>query len=182
MTNKKLKSTEKKLKSLPTVNRKKTIFLGSLTATIIGITPYLFYMYESVPETKIWDTFLFTYNSTVYGDIHMVAWTLCGKLIPLLLLTIWFVSCRHWWHHAILIPMIMYIYQIAGFISSDTGFFDEFQLMHLVPVMAIIIPSIYLVRARLFNRLNTVDKSTQELEDELMFKPKTLWGKIKQYF
>ncbi|WP_452224512.1 hypothetical protein [Lacinutrix chionoecetis] len=182
MTNKKLKSTEEKSKFRSTVNRKKTIILGSFTATIIGITPYLFYTYEGVPETKIWNTFLFTYDSEVYQDAHMVAWTLCGKLTPLLLLLIWFFTCRHWWYHAILIPIIMYIYQIIGFISSDTGFFDEFQLMHLVPFMAVILPSIYLIRARIFDRLNSIDKTTQELEDELMLKPKNLWQKIKQFF
>ena len=52
----------------------------------------------------------------------------------------------------------------------------------MVPFMAIILPSIYLIRARIFNKINSVDKSIQELEDELTFKPKTIWGKIKQYF
>jgi hypothetical protein len=48
--------------------------------------------------------------------------------------------------------------------------------------MAIIIPSIYLIRAKLFNSINTINKTTQQLEDELAYKPKDIWEKIKQYF
>ena len=48
--------------------------------------------------------------------------------------------------------------------------------------MAIIIPSIYLLRAQMFNKLNTAGKTMEELEAEFMIKPKTFWGKIKQYF
>jgi len=67
-------------------------------------------------------------------------------------------------------------------LSVSKYFLDQDELIYLLPIMALVIPSIYLVRARIFNRINTVDKSTQELEDELTFRPKTLWGKIKQYF
>ncbi|WP_417290901.1 hypothetical protein [Corallibacter sp.] len=66
--------------------------------------------------------------------------------------------------------------------NDDLSYVDQFQLMHLLPIMAIVIPSIYLLRARMFDRLNTVDKSMEELEDEFKIKPTSLWGKIKQYF
>ncbi|RAJ11985.1 hypothetical protein [Olleya aquimaris] len=181
MDNKQQKSTVEKLKSQQTGN-KKIIITGSILATIIALTPYLFYIYESVPDQPIWDTFFYTFESKNIESAQIVVWTATGKLVPLLLLCIWFLTCRHWWHHALLVPIIMYAYQLLGFALSDTYLFDEFELIHMVPFMAIIIPSIYLIRARIFNRLNTVDQSIQDLEDELTFKPKTLWGKIKQYF
>ncbi len=34
----------------------------------------------------------------------------------------------------------------------------------------------------MFNKINYADKTMEELEAEFMIKPKTLWGKIKQYF
>ena len=67
-------------------------------------------------------------------------------------------------------------------INEYLKYVDKHQFKYLIFLMAIIIPSIYLVRARIFNRLNTVDKTIQDLEDELTFKPKTFWGKVKQYF
>lgn len=160
----------------------KTLIFGSLIATIIALSPYLFYLYESVPEQQIWDTFLFTYDSKAWEDANFAIWVLMQKVLPLLFLIIWFFTCRHWWYHALLVPISMYIYQIFGFFDQNITYFDEFQLMHLVPVMAIIIPSIYLIRAKMFDKLNTADKTLEELEEEFTVRPKTVWGKVKQYF
>ncbi|PKG51039.1 hypothetical protein CXF54_10335 [Olleya sp. 1-3] len=151
-------------------------------AIFIAVTPYLYSLYESVPETKVWHTFLFIYNSAHYEDANLAMWVLTGKLLPLILILLWFFTCRHWWYHALLVPIVMYSYQIIVFFNDEYTYIDEFQLFYLVPFMAVIIPSIYLVRARIFNRLNTVDKTIQDLEDELTFRPKTFWGKVKQYF
>lgn len=161
---------------------KNNFIKGSIIATIIALTPLLFQIYKSVPKTKVWDTFLFTYNSAYYEDANVAFWVLSGKLIPLILLIIWFFTCRHWWYHAIIVPITLYIYQAINAINDDIVFFDEVNFLDLLPVMIIIIPSIYLVRARIFYKLNTVNKTTQELEDELAFKPRTIWEKIKQYF
>ncbi|WP_299248148.1 hypothetical protein [uncultured Lacinutrix sp.] len=180
MTKQKQELTKEKSKYQLT--DKKHIIKGSVIATIIASTPLMFQFYKSVPDTKVWDTFLFTYTSIHYDDANVAIWVLSGKLIPLLLLIIWFSTCRHWWHHAIIVPIILYIYQTINSINDDLIFFDDLNSLHLLPVMAIIIPSIYLGRARIFNKLNTVDKTTQDFEDELTFKPKTLWGKIKQFF
>ena len=183
MDSKLLKSTRKKDQSLQTDrSNNKSLVLGSLIATFIAVSPYLFYLYESVPQVQVWDTFLFSYDSRGWGDANYSMWILTGKAIPLLLLVVWFFTCRHWWYHALLVPIAMYVYQIFGFLNDDLSYLDEFQLMHLVPVMAIVVPSIYLIRARIFDKLNTIDKTMQELEDELMIKPKGFWDKVKQYF
>jgi len=161
---------------------KKSLIIGSLVATILAITPYLFYLYESVPTSQVWDTFLFSYDSGGYKNANYVMWLFTGKAIPLLLLFIWFFTCRHWWYHVILVPIAMYLYQIFGIFSDSITFVDQFQLMYLVPVMAIVIPTIYLIRARMFDRINTANKSMEELEEEFRIKPKTIWDNIKQYF
>jgi hypothetical protein len=61
-------------------------------------------------------------------------------------------------------------------------FADENQIIYLLPVMAIVVPSIYLIRAQMFNKLNDADKTLEELEEEFMIKPKSFWDKVKQYF
>ena len=158
------------------------MILGSIIATLISITPYLFYLYESVPKTKVWNTFLFTYDSKYWEDVNYVAWILIGKLVPLYLLFLWFFTCRHWWFHALLVPIAMYVFQIVVMLNDDGKFIDEFQLVYMIPVMAIIIPSIYLIRAQIFNKINSANKSLEELEDEFKISPKNFWGKMKQYF
>ncbi len=158
------------------------MLIGSVIATLIAITPYLFYLYESVPETQVWDTFLFTYDSKSWGDANFVMWIFVGKLIPLLLITIWFFTCRQWWYHVLIVPMAMYIYQIFGLFNENIPYMDEFQLMHLVPIMAIVIPSIYLIRAQMFSSINDVNKSMEELEEEFKIKPKSFLQKLGDYF
>ncbi len=176
--------THQKLKEELTQFRltdKKSLIIGSIVATILAISPYLFYLYESVPATQVWDTFLFKFDAGLLEDSNYVMWMLTGKVIPLLFLTIWFFTCRHWWYHVILVPMSMYVFQITSIFYSTSNI-DEFQLMFLVPIMAIVIPTIYLIRAKMFDKINTVSKSMEELEEEFMIKPKNIWEKFKQYF
>lgn len=177
------KLIEKNSKSLTTDNtNNKSLLVGSIIATFIALSPYLFYLYESVPQDQVWNTFLFTYDSKLWEDANLAMWILTGKAIPLFFLLIWFFTCRHWWYHAILVPMAMYVYQIITFLNDDLHPVDEFQLIYLVPVMAIVIPSIYLIRARMFDKLNTANKTLEDLEAEFTVRPKTVWGKVKQYF
>lgn len=158
---------------------KKQLIYGSLIATLIAITPYLFYLHESVPNTPVWDTFLFTYESKYFNDVNYVMWIFTGKAIPLLLLFIWFFTCRHWWYHVLLVPISMYLYQIFSFFNDDFSYVDSLLLLHLIPIMAIVIPSIYLIRAKMFNKLNDVGKTMEELEEEFKIKPRF---RLRDYF
>ena len=154
---------------------------GTFVSIILAIVPFLFSLHESVPKAKLWNTFLFTYDSKAWGDANLVMWIFTGKAIPLLLLFLWFFTCRHWWYHALLVPIVMYIYQVFDLFLQDGGL-DELQVIYLLPIMAVIIPSIYLIRAKVFNKINDADKTIEELEEEFMIKPTTMWAKVKQYF
>ena len=48
--------------------------------------------------------------------------------------------------------------------------------------MALIIPSIYLIRAKVFDKINDADKTMQELEDEFKIRPKGFANKLRDYF
>ncbi len=181
MDNKQQKS-KKGLLKYQVNSDKKNLVLGSVIATLIAITPYLFNLYESVPHVKVWNTSFFVYESKYYESVFVLAWTLANKLIPLFLIFIWFFTCRHWWFHALLVPLAMYVYQIIVVLNDDLSFADDNQLIYLIPVMAIVIPTIYLIRARIFNKINDANKTMQELEDEFKLSPKNFWGKIKGYF
>lgn len=185
MNSKQLKLTKESSKSHLKSNGyvvSKRILNGLLIGTFIALTPYIYYSYESVPDTKIWDTFLFTYDSNYYESVNMAAWALVGKFVPLCLLFLWFFTNRHWWYHALLVPIAMYIFQLFNVINDDLTFIDEYQLLYLVPIMAIVIPSIYLIRAKMFNKINEADKTLEDLEEEFMIKPKSFFGKLSNYF
>ncbi len=164
-----------------TVNkRSKSLIVGSIIATLIAITPYIFYLYESVPDEKIWNTFLFTFESHYYLDANAAVWVFMMKVIPLYLLFIWFFTCRHWWYHVLIIPIAMFVFQFVSALNAETDYLDEFQLMYLIPIMALVIPSIYLIRAKMFNRLTS--QNMQDIEDEYRLGPKSIWDKVKEFF
>ena len=178
-----LKSKKRKENSFLTDRKiSRSAIVGSIIGTLIASTPILFSLHESVPAEKVWDTFLFTYDSNVWDDAQYAMWVFTGKFIPLFLLLLWFFTNRNWWYHALIVPIAMYIFQIFVTFFAESQRFDEFQIVYMLPIMGIVIPSIYLIRAKMFNQINDAGKSMQELEEEFMMKPKGVWGKVKQYF
>ena len=178
------KSKRRKESSFQTGNSKltKSAVVGSIIATVIASTPLLFSLHESVPDEIIWDTFLFTYESGLWESAQYAMWVYTGKLLPLILLLIWFFTNRHWWYHALLVPIVMYAFQITTTYNAELLYTDENQILVLLPVLVIVVPSIYLIRAKMFSKINDADKTLEELEEEFMIRPKTIWGKVTQYF
>ena len=177
------KLKKQKLESLVKAKSKKDLIIGSLIATFIAISPYLITLWEGVPSgTKTWDTFLFSYTTTYYEDIQTLVWTLLTQLVPFILLLIWIFTCRQWWYHVILVPIAMYAYEIITIFNDDLEFSGKFLILYLLPVMAIIIPSIYLLRARMADKIDDATKTYEELEDELTHESKGFFGKLSDYF
>ncbi len=160
----------------------RSAIVGTILATIIVSTPLFYSLHESVPSTKVWNTFLFTYESGFWEEAQYAMWVYTSKFIPLILLTIWFFTCRHWWYHAILVPIVMYAFQAVTSWNSEAGNIDEGTFVVLLPILVLVVPSIYLIRAKMFYKINDADKTLEELEEEFMIKPKSVWGKVKQYF
>jgi len=178
------KSKKREESSFQGANNKlsRSAIVGTILATIIASTPLLFSLHESVPTKAVWNTFLFTYESGVWEDAQYAMWVYTSKFIPFILLIIWFFTCRHWWYHAILVPIIMFAFQAVNTWNGEAGNIDEGTFVVLLPILVLVVPSIYLIRAKMFNKINDADKTLEELEEEFMIKPKTLLDKVKQYF
>lgn len=151
------------------------LFIGGVIVLIISSTPFLFYAYESFPEVKIWETSFFTLK-TSYESVAHLAWYFSGKAIPLILLFIWFFTCKHWWHWIILVPIAMYAFQLWGIINENAGL-DELELYYIIPLMMILVPFVYLIRAKLFNDVRGNDLKTFEKD---LLEKKSFWQQIKE--
>ncbi len=157
---------------------KKSLVSGGLVVLLIAITPFIFYSYKSFPDNiKSWETFVFTINTNFYS-VYDLAWYFVGKFVPLYLLLLWFFTCKHWWHWIILVPISMYAFQLWGIINESKNL-DELELYFILPLMAVLIPAVYLIRAKLFSRLNDNDLKSfeQELSEE-----KNTWQQIRDLF
>ena len=160
-----------KFKNKPsTEGRSGFLLLGSIIAIFIAFSPYLFYMYEIFPDAHVWENSFFTYESKYYLNVTTAMWTYFGKITPLFLLLIWFFTCKHWWYHTILVPTVMYAYQlIVAFYEDaymDTSIFmDTNQLIYLAPFFIVILSIVYLIRIKVFDRIYGIDLSEIEQEN-----------------
>ncbi|EDM44570.1 hypothetical protein SCB49_13400 [unidentified eubacterium SCB49] len=156
---------------------KKSLILGGLIVLFIASTPIFFYTYKSFPNDQVWETFIFSLHTSFPSWINFAYFTI-GKLIPLSLLFIWFFTCKHWWHWIILVPISMYSFQLWGILNESNGI-DEVELIYIIPLMVVIVPIVYLIRARLFNSVRGNDLKT--FEEELR-KKQSIWGTIIDLF
>lgn len=151
--------------------KSKSLWIGSIVAIIIALTPYIFYTYKYFPPGNTVDLFFFTYESKYQLSITTVMWLFMAKFIPLLLLVLWFLTCKHWWYHVLLIPIAMFTFQIVSLIYEDR-FIDEIELYWLLPVMTIVIPFVYFIRVKLFDKhvlgidLEAMDKELKAYKEK----------------
>ena len=133
---------------------RKRILIESVIAFLIVLAPFLFKVYEYFPSTED-ETVEFmgiVLDSNGWPDLSTYIWFLSSKIIPLYLLCIWFFTCKHWWYHIILIPIIMYSFQLFEDLSDNDGFVDTENLMWLLPVCIVVIPFVYFIRLKLYDK------------------------------
>jgi len=138
------------------------LLAGSLVAVILATTPYFFYTYEVVPNTEVWDNFFFTYRSEYYLKAQVSFWIIMAKFIPFYLMVIWFLTCKHWWYHTILIPMAMFGFQMFSAIQDDMIMDEGDELAYIVPVVIASLSMSYLARTKVFDKINNIDISEIE--------------------
>jgi hypothetical protein len=150
------------------------LLLGSVIAFLIAFSPYIFYLYEIFPDGPVWENSYFIYESKYYRSVAVAAWTYLGKTTPLFLLLIWFLTCKHWWYHTILIPIAMYAFQLVVAFYEDAYmdkaiFMDIDGLIYLAPFFLIILVVVYLVRIKIFDRVYGIDLSELNETDISIF-------------
>lgn len=158
-------------------DKKKFTIGGGIVVLLIAISPYVLVVYENFPISQDW-RFLGIDFTTQYQTYQHFIWFLTSKTVPLYLLLIWFFTCKHWWHWIILIPIAMYFFQTWGILNQSLNL-DEVELFYMIPVMMVIVPMVYLIRAKVFNRMR--GDNLREFEEELKQK-RTIWDELKDLF
>lgn len=151
---------------------KKRIVIESFVAFLIILAPFIFKAHEYFPEDESVETIKFLWFEFGKGgflNIEIHAWFLVGKLIPIYLLLIWFLTCRHWWYHIILIPLLMYSFQLFENYQSDDYIVDSQNLMWLLPICVIIIPFVYFIRLKLYDKhVHGIDLEAMDTELKIL--------------
>ncbi|MBT8266882.1 MAG: hypothetical protein KJO41_05660 [Bacteroidia bacterium] len=144
------------------------VFIKDLVIiSIIVALPFLFYLYLLVPEVKIWKTSFFTFDSRYYQDVSVFAWAAFTKILTLFFLSLWFVTCKHWWRMAIVIPIIIETYKLMVIINDETYYVDKYEVIWAIPlVIPIIIFLIYMSKKLNYYNLSKSLDHNLDLEIE----------------
>lgn len=146
---------------------KRKIVIESTLVFFIAISPFLYKIYDYLPENpEATITFLgMTIDNNGFPDISTYAWFLLSKFVPLYLFICWFLTSKNWWYHIILIPIAMYAFQIFEVLYSDDPYVDTENIWWLLPVCMFIIPLVYFIRIKLYDRyVHGIDLDAMEAE------------------
>jgi len=141
------------VKSKTATSYKKRIFVDSLIIILIAISPFLAYSYLGAPREETWETPFFTLTKNGYSNTYIAMWIYVGKLVPLYLFIFWFVTCKHWWYHIIIVPITLYGFQFFSALSKGSNLIDENESFWVMIVLMCVAPVVYLIRLRLYDRL-----------------------------
>ena len=154
-------------KSNNNISVKRKIIFDTIALFFIAITPFLYKVYDYLPvNPEATVSFLgITIGSNGFADVSTYVWFLTVKIIPLFLLLIWFFTSRDWWYHILLIPIAMYAFQLFEAVFSEDDYVDTQNIWWLLPVCMVVIPFVYLIRIRLYDRyVNGIDLDAMEAE------------------
>ncbi|EAR01211.1 hypothetical protein [Maribacter sp. HTCC2170] len=155
--------TEKKNKK----KAKRKIFIESVFVFFITLSPFLYKIHDYFPEDPeaTISFFGFVIDNNGFNDISLYVWFVMSKVIPLYLLIFWFMTAKNWWYHIILIPIAMYAFQLFEVIFDSDDYIDTENIWWLLPVCMIIIPVVYFIRIKLYDKyVHGIDLEAMDAE------------------
>ncbi|APD06689.1 hypothetical protein UJ101_01165 [Flavobacteriaceae bacterium UJ101] len=148
-------------------SRKDWIFFFSIILIVLTyfvVTQYIYYLKIS-PNFDNSPIGLYRSKTTLY-------FILTGRITPILYLSIWLISCRYWWYHAILIPISVYVVQIVTSLQVNLAHIDKGEYVYIIPILLIVIGMLYLIRRSTLEKierlslLEEVELKIEELKDK----------------
>ncbi|MBP8792420.1 MAG: hypothetical protein KBE41_09895 [Lutibacter sp.] len=147
--------------------RKKSLLTGSIIAFLIAAIPYLLFVNQNIPKeiSKI-DFFFIEINSGYYKNLYTYTYWFTSKFVPLFLFFIWFITCKHWWVHVLIIPISIYLFQLISVVNDTVLYVDEIEFIYTVPIATIIMALLYFLRSKLSIYIQAVDLK-KEMDDNM---------------
>lgn len=161
------KSTKKTTK-FRTTDRSSRLLKGVLLSLVLIATPFLFYIYKyAPPKVQEWETFFGTISSSGFNSVQSYLHALFTKITFVLLTGIWFLTSRHWWKYAILVPFTMFLFQLSGVINQEIQYIDEYDFWYSLPVVLPIVFFLIYISYRLGKRPGDGADLKKEADEEI---------------
>lgn len=134
---------------------------------IIAISPIISYSYKYYPEAteSLYYLGFIKISANGFVDASYALYYYLLKGMPLLLLTIWFVTSKQWWYHGILIPIAMYAFQLFTVLFGDSAKVDENEILYVLGVSMVVTPIVYFIRLKLVDKyVHGIDLKAMDTE------------------
>lgn len=116
--------------------KRKYFFRDILIAIIIALSPFIFFAYNFAPKnTKVWETKLFTINLVGNNDIDYLLWMISSKLLLITIISVWFVTCKHWWRLVILMPFSIELFKFLSIINKEFLVIPNYNFIYIFPIL-----------------------------------------------
>lgn len=154
------------------IHRKKSsLFIGSIIIIIIISIPYLLYLHTFIdPDAETISTWFGSFKGGKFNYAQAYIYILFSKLVPLLLLIMWFLTNKHWWVHALIIPISVYLFQIISVVNDSEEVVDTIEFIYTVPIAVVVLLILYFLRSKMATYIQAVDLKKEM--DENMKVPK----------
>lgn len=150
-------------------NMRIKLIIEGIVALFIALSPIVFYAYKYFPPDQEVELFFFKITSNGFYDVRDHLYYFFGKIVPLILLVIWFLTSKQWWYHAILIPIAMYSFQLLNVVLYESGRLDENEILYVVGVTMVITPIVYLARITLVDKyIHGIDLKAMDTELQIL--------------
>lgn len=146
---------------------RRKIVVETLIVFFIAISPFLFKLYDYLPENpEATINFLgFEIDNGGFHSVSVYFWFLMSKIIPLYLLIFWFFTSKNWWYHILIIPIAMYAFQVFEVLFDSDDNIDTENIWWLLPICMLVVPFVYFIRIKLYDRyVNGIDLEAMEVE------------------
>lgn len=146
---------------------KKKIIMESFIVFFIAVSPFLFKLYDYLPDNPEATVNILgvEVDNSGFHSVSVYFWFLLSKAIPLYLLIFWFFTAKNWWYHIIIIPIAMYAFQVFEVLFDSDDNIDTENIWWLLPVCMLVVPFVYLIRIRLYDRyVHGIDLDAMEVE------------------
>ncbi|MBI9042647.1 hypothetical protein [Lutibacter sp.] len=152
-------------------NKKNSLIASSIIMILILFSPYLMYLHKSIPaDLENFETIFGVIKGGHYKYAQVFIYFLLAKLSPLILLFLWFITCKHWWVHALIIPIVVYLFQMISIFNDSLKYVDEVEFIYTIPIAAIVMGLLYFIRSKISIYIQAVDLKKEM--DENMKVPK----------
>lgn len=105
-------------------NKIKRYWKDMVIMTTVILIPFAFYLYNAIPQgVKTLKLAFFEIESGFYEDVNQLVWVCSVKILTLILLSIWFITCKYRWRWVILVPIALEIHKLTyNIIAIKKGF------------------------------------------------------------